>query len=124
MKDFSVKKVDVSRQIKAIEAFEATAVKSAEETKGVVEKELQDLKRTLENIQGARAFEDLTVVCSVGLGMVYELRSRLTRYSTGRSHGRPAGDPGEGREDGFEPPMDATGLQGMVLSSPSERRSY
>lgn len=53
----------MSRQIKAIEGFEATAIKSAEETKGQVEKELKDLEATLQNIQGARAFEDLTVVC-------------------------------------------------------------
>lgn len=62
LKDFQIKKIDVSRQIKAIEAFEATAVKSAEETKGLVEKELKDLERTLSNIEGARPFEDLTVV--------------------------------------------------------------
>jgi len=63
MKGYQVKKVDVARQIKAIESFEATAVKSAEETKGMVEKELKDLEATLQNIQGARPFEDLTVVC-------------------------------------------------------------
>lgn len=63
MRDFTVKKVDVARQVKAIEAFEATAVKSAQDTKGVVERELKDLERTLGNIEGARAFEDLTVVC-------------------------------------------------------------
>lgn len=60
---FSVKKYDVSRQISAIEAFEAQAVKSAEETKGKVDAELKDLEKTLKNIEGARPFEDLTVVC-------------------------------------------------------------
>ncbi|KAG9198069.1 ATP synthase d subunit [Epicoccum nigrum] len=52
---------DVNRQIKAIEAFEAQAVKSAEETKAVVDKELSDLQKTLKNIQDARPFDDLTV---------------------------------------------------------------
>lgn len=60
---FQVKKYDVSRQIKAIEAFEAQAVKSAEETKGKVDAELKDLEKTLKNIETARPFEDLTVVC-------------------------------------------------------------
>jgi F-type H+-transporting ATPase subunit d len=54
---------DVSRQIKAIEAFEAQAVKNAEETKGRVDLELKDLEKTLKNIEEARPFEDLTVVC-------------------------------------------------------------
>jgi hypothetical protein len=60
---FQAKKYDVSRQIKAIEAFEAQAVKSAEETKGKVDAELKDLEKTLKNIETARPFEDLTVVC-------------------------------------------------------------
>ena len=59
---FQMKKYDVSRQIKAIEAFEAQAVKSAEETKGKVDAELKDLEKTLKNIETARPFEDLTVV--------------------------------------------------------------
>ena len=54
---------DVGRQIKAIEAFEAQAVKNAQETKGLVDKELEDLTKTLKNIEEARPFEDLTVVC-------------------------------------------------------------
>nr|POE59146.1 atp synthase subunit d, mitochondrial [Quercus suber] len=60
-KGFAVKKYDVGRQIKAIEAFEAQAVKSAEETKGKVDAELKDLEKTLKNIETARPFEDLTV---------------------------------------------------------------
>jgi hypothetical protein len=60
---FQPKKYDVQRQIKAIEAFEAQAVKSAEETKGKVDAELVDLEKTLKNIESARPFEDLTVVC-------------------------------------------------------------
>ena len=59
---FQVKKYDVNRQIKAIEAFESQAVKGAEETKGKVDAELQDLEKTLKNIESARPFEDLTVV--------------------------------------------------------------
>ena len=54
---------DVGRQIKAIEAFEATAVKSAEETKAVVDRELADLNRTLRNIEEARPIDQLTMVC-------------------------------------------------------------
>ena len=54
---------DVGRQIKAIEAFEAQAVRNAEETKGKVDLELRDLEKTLRNIEEARPFEDLTVVC-------------------------------------------------------------
>ncbi|THX50401.1 hypothetical protein D6C84_02857 [Aureobasidium pullulans] len=59
---FQPKKYDVSRQIKAIEAFEAQAVKAAEETKVKVDGELKDLEKTLKNIEEARPFEDLTVV--------------------------------------------------------------
>lgn len=54
---------DVARQIKAIETFEAQAIKNAEETKGRVDLELKDLQATLKNIEEARPFEDLTVVC-------------------------------------------------------------
>ncbi|PMD35442.1 putative ATP synthase subunit D, mitochondrial [Hyaloscypha variabilis F] len=52
---------DVGRQIKAIEAFEAQALKNAEETKGRVDLELQDLEKTLKNIEEARPFDELTV---------------------------------------------------------------
>ncbi|KAJ4988784.1 ATP synthase subunit d, mitochondrial [Stagonosporopsis vannaccii] len=58
---FKPQTYDVNRQIKAIEAFEAQAVKSAEETKAVVDKELSDLQKTLKNIEEARPFSDLTV---------------------------------------------------------------
>lgn len=61
-KGFQVKKYDVSRQIKAIEAFEAQAVKSAEDTKSKVDAELKDLEKTLKNIESARPFDELTVV--------------------------------------------------------------
>lgn len=54
---------DVSRQLKAIDAFEVEAVRNAEATKEKVDLELQDLEKTLKNIEEARPFEDLTVVC-------------------------------------------------------------
>ncbi|GAT29623.1 ATP synthase subunit d, mitochondrial [Aspergillus luchuensis] len=60
-KTFKPATYDVSRQLKAIDAFEAQAVKGAEETKGKVESELRSLQKTLENIETARPFEDLTV---------------------------------------------------------------
>merc|ERR1711964_749244 len=60
-KAFKPATYDVSRQIKAIEAFEAQAVKGAEDTKAVVDQELKDLEKTLRNIEEARPFEDLTV---------------------------------------------------------------
>lgn len=61
-KTFKPASYDVSRQLKAIDAFEAQAVQNAEATKGKVEIELQNLQKTLENIETARPFEDLTVV--------------------------------------------------------------
>lgn len=54
---------DVARQIKAIEAFEVQALKNAEETKGKVDLEMKDLEKTLKNIEEARPFDELTVVC-------------------------------------------------------------
>ena len=64
-KSFKPTTYDVGRQIKAIEAFETQAVKNAQETKGLVDKELADLEKTLKNIEEARPFEDLTVVCGI-----------------------------------------------------------
>ncbi|KAI9805004.1 MAG: ATP synthase d subunit [Piccolia ochrophora] len=61
-KSFKPKTYDVGRQIKTIEAFEAQAVKNAEETKGKVDLEVRELEKTLKNIEEARPFEDLTVV--------------------------------------------------------------
>ncbi|KAG0637521.1 hypothetical protein HOY80DRAFT_889561, partial [Tuber brumale] len=54
---------DVEKQVKIIEEFEAEAVRNAEATKGRVDNELRELEKTLRNIQEARPFEDLTVVC-------------------------------------------------------------
>jgi len=52
---------DVEKQIKIIEGFEAEAVRNAEATRGRVDKELEELEKTLRNIEEARPFEDLTV---------------------------------------------------------------
>ncbi|WEW61481.1 ATP synthase d subunit [Emydomyces testavorans] len=60
-KAFKPQTYDVNRQLKAIESFEAQAVTSAEMTKGKVEEELRYLEKTLENIESARPWEDLTV---------------------------------------------------------------
>lgn len=54
---------DLNRQLKAIETFEAEAVRNAQATKEKVDLELKDLEKTLSNIESARSFEDLTVVC-------------------------------------------------------------
>lgn len=79
---FQPKKYDVQRQIKAIEAFEAQAVKSAEETKGKVDAELKDLEKTLKNIESARPFEDLTVVCTGLLRALISISNLLSRDVT------------------------------------------
>jgi F-type H+-transporting ATPase subunit d len=63
-KAFKPTTYDVSRQLKAIEAFEVEAIKNAEATKEKVDLELKDLEKTLKNIEEARPFEDLTVVGS------------------------------------------------------------
>ncbi|KAJ5933064.1 hypothetical protein N7516_007553 [Penicillium verrucosum] len=60
-KAFKPATYDVNRQLKAIDAFESQAVQNAEATKGKVEAELQNLQKTLDNIETARPFEDLTV---------------------------------------------------------------
>ncbi|KAL5339749.1 hypothetical protein BJX70DRAFT_363050 [Aspergillus crustosus] len=60
-KTFKPASYDVNRQLKAIDAFETQAVQSAEQTKGKVEAELRNLQKTLENIETARPFEQLTV---------------------------------------------------------------
>jgi F-type H+-transporting ATPase subunit d len=67
---------DVARQIKAIETFETQAIKNAEETKGKVDLELKDLEKTLANIESARPFEDLTVVC------IAHLMGHFVRHET------------------------------------------
>lgn len=80
-KDFKPATYDVNRQLKAIDAFEVEAVKNAEATKQAVDLELKDLAATLKNIESARPFEDLTVVCWPARFAIYRilmcLRTRL-----------------------------------------------
>lgn len=112
-KSFKPASYDVNRQLKAIDAFEAQAVENAQATKGKVEAELQNLQKTLENIETARPFEDLTVVriyfADLGIGVVtYTIVLFL-----GRGCLRPARDR---REDCFprlQGQVDAPWLQGM-----------
>lgn len=52
----------MARQIKAIEAFEAQAMKGAEQTRLQVDREVKSLDKALRDIETARPFEDLTVV--------------------------------------------------------------
>ena len=82
MKGFKPATYDVTEHIKAIEVFEAKAVRSlplfpkrqdmatevatcqvakAEETSEKIDVELKELHATLSNIEGARPFEELTV---------------------------------------------------------------
>lgn len=61
-KAFKPTTYDISRQLKAIDTFEAEAVRNAQATKEKVDLELQDLNKTLQNIEQARPFEELTVV--------------------------------------------------------------
>lgn len=49
-------------------------MKNAEETKGRVDLELKDLEKTLKNIETARPFEDLTVVCNFDWMVVRRVR--------------------------------------------------
>ena len=60
-KTFQPKTYDVSKQIKAIESFEQVAVKNAEETKEKVAVELRSLEKALNDIEGARPWEETTV---------------------------------------------------------------
>ncbi|RYO90119.1 hypothetical protein DL766_002483 [Monosporascus sp. MC13-8B] len=60
-KEFKPATYDVQRQLKAIDAFEVEAVRNAEQTKEKVDLELQDLQKTLRNIEEARPFDELTV---------------------------------------------------------------
>lgn len=61
LKDFKPVTYDVSAQIKAIEAFEGKAVEKAQATASKVDAELQDLQKTLTNIEQSRPLEDLTI---------------------------------------------------------------
>lgn len=60
-KTFKPKTYDVSKQIKAIESFEQVAIKNAEETKEKVAVELRSLEKALNDIEGARPWNETTV---------------------------------------------------------------
>jgi len=60
-KKFKPSTYDVSKILATIGTFEATATQNAETTKSKVDSELQDLQKTLSNIEEARSFDDLTV---------------------------------------------------------------
>jgi hypothetical protein len=111
-KSFKPASYDVNRQLKAIDAFEAQAVQNAEATKGKVEAELQNLQKTLQNIETARPFEDLTVVRTSCWrwywGFVFDIISFL-----GRGCRRPARDRREDRFPRLQGQVDAPWLQGM-----------
>lgn len=52
---------DVSAQVKAIDAFKAKAVASAGEASKAIAGELDTLQKTLNDIEGARPFDQLTL---------------------------------------------------------------
>ncbi|KAG5360488.1 ATP synthase subunit d [Yarrowia sp. B02] len=60
-KSFSPVTYDVSKQLKTIDAFEAKALEDAKATEGKVNQEIGDLQKTLENIESARPFDQLSV---------------------------------------------------------------
>jgi F-type H+-transporting ATPase subunit d len=112
-KSFKPASYDVNRQLKAIDAFEAQAVENAQATKGKVEAELQNLQKTLENIETARPFEDLTVVriysAKLGVGIV----TYVIDLFLGRGCRRSARDRREDRFPRLQGQVDAPWLQGM-----------
>jgi hypothetical protein len=90
-------------------------VKSAEETKSVVDKELADLEKTLANIQDARAFDELTVV-SRNLGFVLGCRWMLI-YATGGGRCRSARHRQAHRAARIEGSLGRSRLQGKSHST-------
>lgn len=58
---FKASKPDLDKQLNLISAFEAKAVENAKETESLVLKELTELEKTLQNIETARPFDELTV---------------------------------------------------------------
>ncbi|KAG5368510.1 ATP synthase subunit d [Yarrowia sp. C11] len=60
-KSFKPVTYDVSKQLKTIDAFEAKALEDAKTTEGKVNQEIGDLQKTLENIESARPFDQLSV---------------------------------------------------------------
>ncbi|GMM28172.1 F1F0 ATP synthase subunit D [Martiniozyma asiatica (nom. inval.)] len=61
LSSFKASQVDLSKQLKVIESFEAKAIENAKATESKVLAELAELEKTLDNIESARAFEELTV---------------------------------------------------------------
>lgn len=61
VKSFKPATYDVQAIQKAIDAFEAKAVDSAQQTEKKIAEELKDLQATLDNIQSARPFDQLTI---------------------------------------------------------------
>lgn len=58
---FKSSEVDLKKQLNIIEAFEAKAIENAKATESLVLAELSELEKTLDNIESARAFDQLTV---------------------------------------------------------------
>lgn len=58
---FKASTVDLSKQLNVINAFEVKAIENAKETESLVLAELADLEKTLDNIESARPFDQLTV---------------------------------------------------------------
>ncbi|CAH7670365.1 hypothetical protein BY996DRAFT_7208149 [Phakopsora pachyrhizi] len=59
--EFRATEYDVGAQIKAIETFESRAVSAATEASQKIEEELAALNETLQNIEGARPFDQITL---------------------------------------------------------------
>lgn len=113
-KAFTPATFDVGRQLKAIEAFEAQAVASAEATKGQVETELASLTETLTNIETARPLEDITVVCVyAGYGRDFGTVGRLTL--AGGCQCSRARCAGQDQRACLQRPLDAAWLPGKLL---------
>ncbi|ODV97690.1 hypothetical protein PACTADRAFT_47559 [Pachysolen tannophilus NRRL Y-2460] len=60
-KSFTPIKANLTKQLNLIESFESKAIENATATESVVLKELEELEKTLSNIESARPFEQLTV---------------------------------------------------------------
>lgn len=61
LSSFKASEVDLKKQLNVIEAFEAKAIENAKATESLVLAELAELEKTLDNIESARAFDQLTV---------------------------------------------------------------
>ncbi len=61
VKSFKATKTDLKKQLNLISAFQTKAVENSKETESLVLKELTELEKTLQNIESARPFDELTV---------------------------------------------------------------